>query len=118
MMFQWLTVKKKEQTPAEIQLEKIKELLFPKLELHQQLDETGTLIKFHVDHSVDTNLDAALVDLQDGNNDLTTQQTIGEVVKKLIEVRRYLEAYASFDPEAKYIIVDNPKNNQDILEVD
>ena len=108
--FPW-KVKRKIQTPAEVQLEQIKSLLFPQLITEQELSNDGTIVKFHVDYSVDSNLDAALIDLQEGHNDEVVQGTINEVVKKLIQVRRMLEAYAKMDPEAKYIIVENPKND-------
>lgn len=108
MIFPW-KIQKKIETPAELKLEQIKQLLFPPLELNEEIDKDGTVIKFHIDYSVDSNLDAALMDLQDGNNDEATQGTINEVTKRLIEVRRLLEAYAKLDSEAKYIIVDNPK---------
>lgn len=113
MKFPW-KIKKKIETPAEQKLEQIKELLFPQLTTEEELSNDGSLIKFHVDYSVDSNLDAALIDLQEGNNDEIVQGTINEVVKKLIEVRRLLEAYARMDPNAKYIIVENPKNTNDI----
>lgn len=104
-------IKKKIETPADQKLEQIKNLLFPQLVTEEELGNDGSFIKFHVDYSVDSNLDAALIDLQEGNNDEVVQGTINEVVKKLIEVRRLLEAYAKMDPEAKYIIVENPKND-------
>ena len=103
-------IKKKIETPADQKLEQIKNLLFPQLVTEEEINNDGTIIKFHVDYSVDSNLDAALIDLQEGHNDEVVQGTINEVVKKLIEVRRLLEAYAKMDPEAKYIIVENPKN--------
>ena len=109
IQFPW-KIKRKIQTPAEIQLEQIKNLMFPQLTTEQELNNDGTIIKFHVDYSVDSNLDAVLIDLQEGHNDEVVQGTINEVVKKLIQVRRMLEAYAKMDPEAKYIIVENPKN--------
>lgn len=104
-------VKKKIETPADQKLEQIKNLLFPQLTTEEEINNDGTIFKFHVDYSVDSNLDAALIDLQEGHNDEVVQATINEVVKKLIEVRRLLEAYAKMDPEAKYIIVENPKND-------
>jgi hypothetical protein len=110
MKLKWKT-NKKDQTPAEIQLEQIKNLLYPQLVTEQELGNDGTVIKFHVDYSVDSNLDAVLIDLQEGHNDEVVQGTINEVVKKLIQVRKLLEAYAKIDPEAKYIIVENPKND-------
>lgn len=111
MKFPW-KVQKKPETPAEIKLEQIRQLLFPQLELNEEIGKDGSVIKFHVDYSVDSNLDAVLMDLQDGNNDEVTQGTINDVVKKLIEARKLLEAYAEFDKEAKYIIVDNPKTEK------
>lgn len=113
MKFHW-TVKKKVETPAEIKLEQIKELLFPQLELNEELSQEGQLVKFHVDYSVDSNLEAVLMDLQEGYNDESVQKTVNTVIKRLIEVRKLLEAYAKFNPESKYIIVDNPKVKDDI----
>jgi len=103
-------IQKKIETPAELKLEQIKTLLFPPLELNKELSNDGSVMKFHVDYSVDSNLDAALMDLQDGQNDEVTQGTINEVTKRLIQVRKLLEAYAQIDKDAKYIIVDNPKS--------
>ena len=104
-------IKRKVETPAELKLEQIKDLLFPQLTTEEDVAKDGTIVKYHVDSSVDTNLDAALIDLQEGHNDEVVQKTINEVIKKLIEVRKLLEAYAKMDPEAKYIIVENPKND-------
>lgn len=104
-------VQKKIETPADLKLEQIKNLLFPPLEINEEIDKDGSPIKFHVDYSVDSNLDAVLMDLQDGNNDEVAQGTINEVVKRLIKVRQLLEAYAKIDTDAKYIIVDNPKTD-------
>jgi hypothetical protein len=103
-------IQKKIETPAELKLEQIKNLLFPPLELNEELSNDGSIMKFHVDYSVDSNLDAALMDLQEGQNDEVTQGTINEVTKRLIQVRKLLEAYAQIDKDAKYIIVDNPKS--------
>lgn len=107
--FPW-KIEKKIETPAEMKIEQIKALLFPPLELNEEMGKDGNVIKFHVDYSVDSNLDAALMDLQEGNNDRTTQNTINDVTKRLIQVRKLLEAYASLDKDAKYIIVDNPRS--------
>ena len=103
-------IQKKIETPAELKLEQIKTLLFPPLELNEELSNDGSIMKFHIDYSVDSNLDAALMDLQDGQNDEVTQGTINEVTKRLMQVRKLLEAYAQIDKDAKYIIVDNPKS--------
>lgn len=113
MRFPWRVEKKKTSvllTDAEVKLEEIKQLLFPPLELHQEMGEDGQPIKFHVDHSVDSNIDAALMDLYDGNNDSVVHQTLNKAVAKLNRARKLLEAYAVLDTEAKYIIVDNGKD--------
>lgn len=110
-MFNWL-VKKKDMTPADEKLEQIKNLLFPPMKLIEELDKDGSLFKYHVDYSADMNLDAALIDLQEGHNDITSQQTIGEVVKTLIKVRNILDAHAELDKDARYIIVDS-QNTED-----
>jgi hypothetical protein len=106
MKFPW-KVEKKPMTSAEEKLEEIKNLLFPPLELHQEMGPDGTIVKFHVDYSVDSNVDAALLDLYDGNNDSVVQSTLSKSVARLNKARKILEAYAIFDKDAKYIIVDD-----------
>lgn len=105
---------KKVETPNDQKIEKIKKILFPPLDLHEQLQEDGTKIKFHIDYSVDSNLDAALIDLQEGNNDAVVQKTISSVITRLNEVRRILEAYVELDKDAQYIIVDDGEKIKDI----
>ncbi len=100
------SVTKKDKTPADVQLDKIRDLLFPKLDLRESVQE-GQVVKYHVDHSVDMNLDAALTDLQDGHNDEVTQKTISRVVDRLNEVRRLLEATYELDKDAQYILVED-----------
>lgn len=95
--------KKAPATEAEEKLAQITELLFPQLELHT--DEQGR--KYHVDSSTDANLEAALVDLEMGNNDKVTQNTIRKASDKLFEVRKLLEAYNELSTEAQYYVVDD-----------
>jgi hypothetical protein len=104
-MFSWL--KKRDKTPDEIRLEKIKSILFPELETQETLDNQGKLFKIQIDRAVDSNLDSALTDLQDGKNDKIVQDTIAIVMKQLFQVRHILEAYSNIDKDSKYIIVDN-----------
>lgn len=115
MKMPWV-VKKKIDTPSDQMLEQIKNLLFPPLKLNEELQKDGTSIKFHVDYSVDSNLDAALIDLQDGNNDAVVQKTINSVIIRLNNARRMLEAYPLLDNDAKYIIVDDMSEELDIRE--
>ena len=97
--------KMKPQTPADVKIEQVIKSLFPPIEVRK--DKEGN--KYHVDYSADTNLEAALHDLQDGYNDATAQKTIRSVVERLYEVRKMLEAYQEIDAEAKYIICDDPE---------
>jgi hypothetical protein len=111
MRFPW-TIKRKMSTPAEKKIELIIAALFPKWELHSQPDEKGKMIKFHVDRAVDTNLDAVLVDLQEGHNDVACHETLNDVIKRLSRVRHLLQAYSDFDKDAQYIIVENESDTR------
>lgn len=79
-----------EDEAAVAKLARIRQLLFPEPSI-ETLSE-GT--KVAVDHSVDYNLDAALDDLVDGNNDEVPQRTVRRAVGVLTEVRRLLDAEA------------------------
>lgn len=103
-------VERKPLTSAEEKLEEIKQLLFPPLELQEEVSPDGDIIKFHIDYSVDSNIDAALMDLQEGHNDPVVHSTLNKAVTRLNKVRKLLEAYAILDKDAKYIIVDDGKD--------
>lgn len=108
-------VEKKIEDPSDKRLELIREILFPPLKLEEELGQDGVLFKFHVDSSIDTNLDAALIDLQEGNNDSVVHKTITKMISRLIEVRKILDSYPEINEEAKYIIVDDGKDKEDII---
>lgn len=96
-------VKKKSPTTSSDQtIEQIKNILFPPLRLEE---EQG--VKFHIDYSADSNLDAALSDLIDGYNDEATRKTLGDVSNRLYKIRQLLEAHMELDSDAKYIVVEN-----------
>lgn len=88
---------------ADDRILKIIELLYPPLDL--RITPEGK--KYHVDYSIDSNLDAVLMDLQDGINDSNIHRTLRMCVDKLNEVRRILDAYAQLDPESEYLVVDD-----------
>ena len=113
--FPWI-IRKKPKTSAEKKLKEIRELLFPELKLEQELDEKGELIKYHIDYGVDSNLDAALIDLQEGYNDGPTQKTISNITKRLYKARKLLGAEAKISKEAKYLVVDDGAND-DIADI-
>jgi len=100
-------VEKRIQTPSDEKLEQLKALLFPPLEIKEQMSETGSKIKYHIDYSIDSNLDAVLMDLEEGHNDPVARKTISKMVDRLNQARRLLEAYAEINAEARYIIVDD-----------
>ena len=104
--------KPKPKTTAEEKLEEIKNILFPPFS-----KQTNQDIIFLVDYSADSNLQAAVGDLEEGHNDEIVQGTINKVIDRLIEVRKILKAYGEFDTEAKYIIVDDLPTEKEDIEV-
>jgi len=103
------SVKKKIKTSSDQKIDQIIAILYPPLKLEE---EDG--IKFHIDYGADSNLDAALTDLEDGHNDPIARKTIKEVSDRLLKVRRLLEAYSQLDKDAQYVIVDNFAKDEDI----
>jgi hypothetical protein len=102
--------KAKPKTTAEEKLEEIKNILFPPLKTQKEKD-----IIFMVDYSADSNLQAAITDLEEGQNDEIVQGTINKVIDRLVSVRKILRAYSEFDTSAKYIIVDDlPTDEKDV----
>ena len=104
-MLNWL--RRKEVVIRSEELQRVTELLFPPLKTVE--DESGV---YHVDYSVDSNLESALTDLREGVNDSTVQNTITKAIDALIEVRKILHAYPYLDERAKYIIIDTPDQNK------
>jgi hypothetical protein len=101
------SVKKKIKTTSDEKIEQIISILFPPLKLEREGD-----IKYHIDYSVDGNLDAVISDLEDGHNDKVAQDTLKDVANRLVKVRKMLEAYRELDKDAKYIIVDNMNKDE------
>lgn len=118
-MFGMFSVKKKDETPADVKIEEIKNILFPPLEMrHTTNEQTGEELKYHIDYSVDSNLESALADLEEGYNDKTTQNTIRDAANKIYKIRELLEAHMEISKEASYIVVDNNREELDIPEQD
>jgi hypothetical protein len=99
-MFGWFKKKKKIDHSEEIN--QVIELLFP--DYKEEMMPDGSLVV--VDRSVDNNLDAVLVDLQDGINDKTIQNTINECIKKLYQARKILQVDPDLPKNARGVIVD------------
>ena len=108
-------VKKKVETPADIRLEEIKNILFPPSSLKEKYDEEkDKTVKYQVDYSIDMNLDAAIIDIQSGYNDEPVLNTLNDTLDRLYKVRELLEAHAQIDKDAEYIIVDTKRDNSDL----
>ena len=104
--------KAKPKTTAEHKLDHLREILFPPFK--KETLPNGD--KILIDYSIDSNLGAALSDLEEGNNDEVSRKTISRAIDRLIDCRRILEAYGEMDVDAKYVIVDDfgDKNAEDI----
>lgn len=100
-MFAWF--KKKPKTLEGRELEHIAQILFPPLE--KRTDKDGNV--YQIDKSVDTNLESILYELQDGNNDRLSHESLNKVIGRLIEVRKILDVYPELDKKTKYVIVDD-----------
>jgi hypothetical protein len=114
------SVEKKIDTPAEQRLEEIRNILFPPHEAKETLDkETGEMFKFYVDYSADMNLDSAMHDIQEGFADEIVQKTVKDVIDRLYKVRQLLNAdQIKYDPDAKYVIVDNMTDDSPEIEAE
>jgi hypothetical protein len=112
MLFGMFKVKKEAKTDSEKKLEKLSNILFPPFE--KQTLKNGD--KILIDYSIDSNLDAALSDLEDGNNDPASRKTIKLCVDRLIEARKILETYGEFDKDVKYIVVDDLSRKEDSID--
>lgn len=91
-------------------LERVAELLFPALE---EKDKDG--ITMVIDYSVDSNLQAALLDLEDGTNDHVVRDTIRKCIARIQEVRAVLEADHRLIEKARYLMVDVPQNKSESI---
>jgi hypothetical protein len=110
-MFGWL--KPKTVVVRQEDLQRVVDILFPALVTQEGKDGI-----FQIDYSVDSNLQSALYDLEEGTNDQVVQDTIKKAIDSLIEARKVLQAYPILDQRAKYVIVDTPDQNKKEVEAD
>lgn len=103
-------IEKENKMSDDDRINEIRKILFPEIKTHT--DNQGN--KFHIDYSVDSNLMAALMDLEDDFNDETCRNTIKGVLDQLEKVRNILGFQQKLEDEAQYILVDDRKN----LEID
>lgn len=95
-------MRKKDKEADSVKLEKIKKVLFPPPKI---VEKDGA--KIHVDYSPDWNLEGALADLTNGDNDEIVHSTIRNVITQLGVARRILEAESELDADVQYFVVDN-----------
>lgn len=108
-MLKWLKPKTIVIRPEDAQ--KVVDILFPPLETREGKDGV-----YQIDYSIDSNLQSALLDLQEGTNDKVVQDTIAKAIDALIKVRNVLEVYPELDDRASYVIVDTPDQNKKEVE--
>lgn len=101
------SIQKTNVLPSDKTLDKIKNILFPPFRLLQKKGEDGETIKYHIDHSVTSNLDVIYSDLQEGINDKHLQEGIADLLARLERVRELLDIHSILDKDAQYIIIDN-----------
>jgi len=78
-------------------------VLFPMLQVMRDRDGRW----FHFDTAIDSNLMAALSDLQTGFNDPASQKTIESMITRLLKVRQLLDVTAKLDDRVEYYVVDD-----------
>lgn len=82
----------------------VTDLLFPDL---VEVEKDGDV--FLTDYSVDSNLYAALLELEEGQNDEVIRETLRKCYEKLVQARELLEAKQEIQKGARYLVVDTPK---------
>jgi CYTH domain-containing protein len=104
-MFTWFKFKKYEtpKTEPEKILEQIESIMFPPL--RTKVDESGKT--YHIDASVDSNLYAVLVDLQEQYADDSVINTVKEIHDRVYSIRELLNKFNTLDENAEYIIVED-----------
>ena len=101
----WWFAKKPEPEPKEDErIAMVRSLLFPPL-----VTETHDEQTYHVDRSIDANLNAALVDLEEGYVDDITEESIRNALRVLEKVRRILVTVEEVPAEATYLVVAPPQ---------
>lgn len=107
-MFSSVLWRKRKKLPENEQLSEVVKILFP--EFTTENLPNGDI--FQVDESVDNNLEAALIDLQTGENDKMIQSTIQKAINRLRQVRSLLEVQQEINPDARAIIFEMTDNQE------
>lgn len=105
MFFRSRKKRRESYVPEDERLRQVIGILFPPLETEDLPDGS----RVQIDYSVDSNLDAVLLDLEDGHNDESARSTLRDCIKRVARVRDILEAHHQIDLEAKALFVDTPR---------
>jgi len=95
--------KKNPKTKDQLKLEKISSILFPPEQIRD--DENGD--KYYVDYSVDSNLEGALYDLYEGNNDEVVRNTIRYVCDQIYLIRDILAEHRAIPANINHYTISN-----------
>ena len=106
--FKKITKKSKEEN----QLEEVKSLLFPPFSKQKTENNDHYLI----DSSADRELEAALIDLEDGISDDIVKNTIKDILYRLHKIRKILNPQQEINNKANIIFIGNKKDKIDPLD--
>lgn len=102
--------KKRKKLPENEQLQKVISILYP--EYTTESLPNGDI--FQIDESVDNNLEAALIDLQTGENSKMVQDTISKSIDRLREIRTILDVQQEINPMARAIIFEMTDKSEEV----
>ena len=108
-MFDWLKKKPRHVVISVKELEQVRDVLFPQFKLERLPNGEA----FHIDQSVDTNLEAILCDLEEGINNEAVQKSLRSIVKKLFLVRDILGPMQHIHPEVSHIVFAQEPEDQE-----
>lgn len=86
---------------TDTKLQQVVDLLFPQYEVRATKDG----MKYSIDSSLDSNIDAVIADLQEGYVDEISINTLRGCVAKLYEIRDILRPHQVVDPEVERYIL-------------
>ncbi len=104
-VMKWLNIPEPVKPISDENIEKAAGLLFPPLEDF----ESPTGEAFVVDRSIDTNLEAILQDIQDGQIDEVTVENLKACIATVITVRELFDIAESIKDQSHYLLVDKPR---------
>ena len=91
--------KKKQVTKEQLFLKEVSNILFPPEKIY---NDNG--MKYYVDTSLDSILEAVLNDLEEGLNDETTRKNLRSVANQLYKIREILELYREIPNDANFYV--------------